>query len=189
MEKSLARSLALSLRAELPAGLRDERSRIICNRLLKRAEYKSASTVLLYKAYNNEVDTDLIFEKAISDGKTVAYPVAELRDLPQLTFRIVKDLSSMVRGYRGIPEPSKSCEEFTGRADLCIVPGVAFDRLCQRVGYGKGFYDRYLADTGAGYSIGLAYDVQITDIIDTDSGDVSPDIVITETSVYGTDDE
>ena len=164
-----------------------QRSKIICERFLAVDQYRDASTILLYKAYNNEVDTDLIFERAIEDGKTVAYPLSSINDgEPDLKFYVINDLSDLKAGYKGIKEPdlSKDPVAFDEKADICIVPGVGFDRKCHRIGYGKAFYDRYIRLNGPKLVAGLAYDLQITDDFEPEETDRSVDIVVTESATY-----
>lgn len=185
MEKSYARSRILKLRGEMSSEECASLSYTICRKFLDSPEYKNASSILMYKAYNNEVDTELIFDRALHDGKTVAYPRSSIIDgEPELSFYTVSDRQCFVSGYKGIMEPDDECEIFEGLADICITPGVAFDRNCHRVGYGKAFYDRYLRVHDIKTVIALAYDIQIVDMIEVSDKDISPDMVITETSVY-----
>lgn len=187
MTKALLRKEALAARSNLPGDDCSERSRRICDRLLSSNEYQNASTVLLYKAYNNEVDTDPIFERAIRDGKKVYYPVSDIVDgHPTLTFYEITDASQLIPGYRGIMEPdvTKGLRCLEGSADICITPGVAFDRKCHRVGYGKAFYDRYLRMNTPKTVVGLAYDIQIVDEFAVEDTDISVDAVMTESKTY-----
>ena len=185
MEKSYARKSMLKLRASLDPDQCHFLSDRICKRFLESDEYKNASSILMYRAYNNEVDTDPVLDAALASGKMVAFPRSEIvNGEPEMCFYIVSDKDSFVSGYKGISEPDESCEKFTGRADICITPGVAFDKACHRVGYGKGFYDRFLGKSDVGVVIGFAYDIQVADMIETDDTDISPSMVITETSVY-----
>ena len=186
-KKALIRKEILAVRSAMTSEECAQRSRLICEAFLKSSEYASADTILLYKAYNNEVDTDVIFDKAISDGKTVAYPRSRIVDgEPDLSFYVITDQSQLVSGYMGILEPDirKGLTAFTGCADICITPGVAFDRKCHRIGYGKAFYDRYIRLNSPGTVIGLAYDVQIADDFETEECDSRLDKVITDKAVY-----
>ncbi|MBR2529757.1 MAG: 5-formyltetrahydrofolate cyclo-ligase [Lachnospiraceae bacterium] len=188
MKKALIRKEMLAKRRNMTDSECGRLSTAICERFLQSDEYKRASTVLLYKAYNKEVDTDMIFKQAISDGKKVAYPLSKIiNGEPELTFYFVNDLSDMKNGYMGIYEPDadRGCEPFNGCADICITPGVAFDRSGNRVGYGKAFYDRYIRRHRPGKVIGLAYELQITDEIEPGTRDIPVDIVITDKAVFG----
>ena len=186
-KKAALRKEMLSKRALLPDEERRIRSKKICESFLDGSEYRKAETILLYRAYNSEVDTDLIFERAVSDKKTVAYPVSAIKDgKPEMLFYVVNDMEQFKRGFKGIPEPDtlKGCRLFDGIADVCVAPVVAFDGNCNRIGYGKGFYDAYLRKSRPKAVTGLAYDIQATDGIEPEECDIPADIVITETKVY-----
>ena len=157
--KAIIRKEMLSKRRALSEKERNEYSAKICNAFLESDEYKKAGSILLYKAYNNEVDTDLIFARAISDGKKVAYPLSRINDgEPDLDFYLISDQDQLTEGFMDIPEPDtkKGLQKFTGTADICIAPGVGFDRKCHRIGYGKAFYDRYIRLNPPKTVIGLA---------------------------------
>ncbi len=186
-KKALVRKDKLQKRRELGSRECGRRSGIICERFLASREYAEAESILLYKAYNDEVDTDIIFDRAVRDGKKVAYPLSRIIDgEPDLTFYTVRSLDQLVPGYKGILEPDETGVDtlFDETADICIVPGVAFDRKCNRIGYGKAFYDRYIRRNSPRTVIGLAYDVQITDEFETEESDRAMDMVITDSGVY-----
>ena len=185
--KAMIRKEKLEVRRQLSKEEAESLSAIICDKFLESADYANADTILLYKAYNNEVITDRIFDKAVSDGKTVAFPLTKMTDgLPDLKFYVINDVAELSEGYMGILEPdiSKGPELFEGSADVCICPGVAFDRKCHRLGYGKAFYDSYITKEKPRKIIGLAYEIQISDDFETEESDRSMDIVITDSAVY-----
>lgn len=185
--KAMIRKEKLEARRDLAPEDRKRLSASICERFLAGEDYKCADTILLYKAYNNEVDTDMIFDKAIADGKKVAYPLTKMTDgLPDLRFYVISDMSQLTEGYMGIMEPDmkKNLDIFEGSADVCVCPGVAFDRKCHRLGYGKAFYDSYITKTKPGKVIGLAFEIQISDDFETEESDRAMDIVITDSAVY-----
>ncbi len=186
-KKALIRKEMLAKRHALDKAKCKELSCAICESFINGPDYRDAETILLYKAYNNEVDTDMIFEKAVSDGKKVAFPLSSIVDgEPDLKFYFVDDLSELRAGYMGILEPdASSATALCGTADICITPGVAFDKSCHRIGYGKAFYDRYIRSNRPAKIIGLAYDLQITADIKTEESDMAVDLVITDKAVYG----
>ena len=187
MKKAAVRREMLKKRSSLSADECLRRSRMICEVFLATKEYDRASTILLYNAYNNEVDTDMIFSRALSDGKSVAYPKScEIGGEPEMRFFVVNDPDELCKGYKGIFEPdiTKELEEFNGCADICITPGVSFDRKCHRIGYGKAFYDRYIRQNDPKCVIGLAYAIQIADEFETEDADRTVDMVITESGIY-----
>ena len=187
-KKAALRKEMIKKRSMLSADERAAMSDAICRSFLATKIYEDASVILLYKAYNNEVDTDMIFGRAISDKKTVAYPVSSVSvdGEPVMRFYAVNDQADLCRGYKGILEPdlTKQSAEFTGCADICIAPGVAFDRKCHRIGYGKGFYDLYISRECPHKVIGLAYGIQIADDFETEDADRAVDMVITESGIY-----
>ncbi len=186
-DKAALRKEKLALRRSLSDEERNTMSQIICDRFLELDVYKNAKTILLYKAYNNEVDTDPIFERAIADGKEIAYPVSKISNgEPVMDFYIVDDHSKLCSGYMGIPEPDTGAglKLFEGSANICVSPGAVFDRKCNRIGYGKAFYDRYLRQNRPGLVIGLAYDIQMADDFEPGENDVAVDIVITDKETY-----
>ncbi len=185
-KKAIIRKEVLGKRRSLNVEECARLSEMICEKFIASDEYKNAGTILLYKAYNNEVDTDLIFRKAISDGKQVSYPRSSLVDgEPDLSFYVIDDQAQLLAGYKGIFEPDAgSAKPFGNRADICITPAVAFDVKCHRIGYGKAFYDRYLRQNHPKLVIGLAYDLQICDEFEPEDRDMSTDMVITESTVY-----
>ncbi len=185
-KKALLRKEILKKRSALTPKEQKDRSEKICRLLLDTKEYKKADTILLYKAYNSEVITDAVFDKAIADGKTVAYPRSGIVDgEPVLSFYITSQSDEFAEGYKGILEPEGKAENlFKGSADICIAPGVAFDRKCHRIGYGKAFYDRYIRINAPKTVIGLAYDLQIAEDFETEETDCAVDMVVSESAVY-----
>ena len=186
-KKAMLRKEKLAMRRELSELESINLSKKICLNFLDSEEYKKASTILLYKAYNNEVDTEMIFEQALNDGKTVAYPVSEIGDgEPDLCFYPITKRDQFREGFKGILEPDtdKITDVFKGPADICITPGVVFDRKCHRIGYGKAFYDRYIRLNRPRTVIGLAYDIQITDDFEPEGSDREVDMVITESGAF-----
>ncbi len=193
MDKGLIRIAKADIRRQMIAKRREltkeeckERSKRICEAFLATEEYRNAGSILLYKAYNNEVDTDAVFAAALADKKTVAYPLSSVTDgEPDLKFYVINDPGSFTEGYKGIPEPdTKTARLFDIKADVCITPGVAFDRKCHRIGYGGAFYDRFLRTDGPRKVIGFAYDIQITEDFEPEESDRPVDMVITESGIY-----
>lgn len=184
-KKALIRKGAIADRNAMPASEVAARSKVICETFLSSDEYKDASLILLYKAANNEVDTDMIFERAKLDGKKVAYPLSKMVEgEPDLSFFVIDDMSKLRPGFKGIREPDGSGDAVSETADVCITPGVAYDKNCHRLGYGKAFYDRFIRLNSPKKVIGLAYDIQMKDDFETEESDRAVDMVITESAVY-----
>lgn len=187
MDKAIIRKTKLKERGELSLNTVKADSELICNTIIKMDLYKNANVILLYKSCNNEVDTDILFEDSINKGKIVAYPKSYVEGLiPIMDFKLVDDLSVLEKGYKGILEPSGKATSINPsdyEGILCIVPGVAFDCNHMRVGYGKGFYDRFLSEYPKINTIGLAYDCQIVDSIDKANNDMALDMIVTPTRI------
>lgn len=186
--KVLIRKEMLKTRSAMKASEVIDKSKIICSKITELKEYKEAKSILLYYPYNNETETFDLFDKAISDGKTVAFPKSELvNGEPDLEYYEITSLKQFENGYKGIMEPdinNKDLKKFSGDADLCICPGTAFDKNGTRLGYGKAFYDKYLREHNSKCIIGICYENQICDSITPEKSDVSMDIVVTEKNIY-----
>ena len=133
-----------ALRTQIKEKRRTRGQLSITAHLLTHPIYQGADMVFLYAATPYEVDVTLVAENALSMGKIVAFP----RSHPDgtLTFHEVKDLSSLTKGAFGIGEPPMDAPVVTGNpTSLLLVPGLAFDETGNRLGHGRGYYDRYLA--------------------------------------------
>ena len=178
ISKKQARKQAKTLRAALTTGEVTRNSLIICNKLISHPEFIKVDTIYMYTSINNEVDTDVIINKALELGKTVALPKV---DGETMNFFIIKSLDEVTKGYMGIREPDVPDNRLiTVDSGLIIVPGVAFDRKHNRTGYGKGYYDRFLANSPKIYKVGLAHSCQIFDEIEADMWDIPLDVIMTE---------
>lgn len=163
-------------------------SKIISQKLIIEDSFKKAETVLVYASYKSEVNTDDIVKKALLDGKKVGFPKCEIIDgVPVINFYEVTNLCQLTEGYKGILEPDLeyyNLKEIDYVADLCIVPGVSFDKKGNRMGYGKGFYDRFLSKNMSRLNIALAFELQIVEKIPTNEFDIAMDMIITEENTY-----
>jgi len=154
-EKTALRRFYLERRAATAESEQRQMDEKIRQNLFFCAPYRSCRLLLIYVSTEHEVDTRGIIRQAILEGKRVAVP----RCVPatgRLEFCEIGSLEELAPGTMGIPEPAPDASRLIWDfADsLCLVPGLCFDRLGYRVGYGKGYYDRFLADFG-GDSLGL----------------------------------
>lgn len=141
--------------------------------------YKNAKILLVYYPVKNEPDILPIVRHALSVGKKVAFPISN-PDGFVLEFGFVKSLDELVSGTYSIPEPPRSSDRYVNVPEtLCIVPGLAFDREGKRIGYGKGYYDRFL-ESFSGVSLGLCYGEFLTDQLPVEDTDISLDIIISD---------
>ena len=155
-------------------------SRTIAERVTALPEFKESSRILAYADYNHEVMTGFIIEAAWKAGKEVAVPKVVGQDM---VFYKLTDFSQLEKGYFGIPEPARG-EIVQWEEAAMIMPGVAFDRDNHRVGYGGGFYDRFLEKHPEIRRIAVAFDFQILDQVPVEPTDISPEVIVTESSSY-----
>lgn len=143
------------------------KSSVILNKLFKRPEFQKALTVLFYAAFDGEVDTFEMMQRAQQLGKKIGLPYLvrnEKRMIPTIVESIEDDLATGPYGVKQPKETSREKTLGTDELDLVIVPGVAFDRHNHRLGRGQGYYDRFLKGLSARTpTIGLAFDFQIVD--------------------------
>lgn len=145
------------------------------------SSYIRANDVLMYSNYGSEVITTMLFDKAISDGKDVYFPKVEGE---YISFYQVNSLTDLNTGFKGILEPYGLGGKFQQKRNaIIIVPGVAFGRDGYRVGYGKGYYDRFLARYKDIYKVGVCFDIQLIDSVPRDEHDIQLDEIITERTI------
>ena len=176
---------------EVRKGLTDEevssKSAAIVQKVIKTPEYMEADNILLYADYCREVMTRGIFDDAILRKKRVYFPRAD-RLTNTMEFYQVVSVRQLDRGYMDILEPKEDMKmryRFHSREDtLVIMPGVAFDTSGYRVGYGKGFYDKYLVNKRQLSTMALAFACQIVDEIPREEYDIRMDKIVTEEIIY-----
>ena len=173
MTKTELRDKMKKLRREF-AG-KDEASETIQKKILSMDVFLKSSCVCIYSSAFGEVGTDELIEKAVSMKKKILLP----RSNEDGTLSLIIYNGKFRKGLFGIKEPdSDDFADYT-EPDLIIVPGLAFGRDGFRLGFGKGYYDRFL-EKAQGYKIGLCYGFQLVDEIPTDSSDVPLDAIVTE---------
>lgn len=149
----------------------------IFKNLKNMPEYKGAKNICLYMDSFNEVRTKSIIRSAKALGKKVFVPVVDGENIyiSKLTYPLVK-------GNFGIQEPKKKVFADANDIDLFFVPGIAFDRQGNRLGFGCGYYDKLLKDAGS-IKIGLLYDFQLVADLPTDKHDIKMDYLVSEKGV------
>ena len=138
-------------------------------------EYKAAKTIYGYLPYNQEVRTVPMLEQAMKDGKRVAVPKCYG---DTMRFIYMDDLSKVELGYANIPEPIADEPVADDKTALVLMPGLAFTEDGNRMGYGGGFYDKFLAAEPDHPTVALCYDFQMVDYIPTDDYDIPVDRVL-----------
>ncbi|MBE6597021.1 MAG: 5-formyltetrahydrofolate cyclo-ligase [Ruminococcaceae bacterium] len=178
-EKRLLRTSFKKLRGEIPKSEKAILDRTICGTISSLACFRYARTLLLYSPIGSEIDVTPLASLALSKGKRVAYPVCDTES-HEMVFRYVNDLSELVSGAYSILEPRDTAPEFQFEKDsLCIVPALSFDKKGYRLGYGKGYYDRFLKRF-EGTALGAVYDSLLSEELPRGYLDVSVGIIITE---------
>lgn len=180
MPKRSLRQKMLAQRRALGHDSWNEASRQAQENFLTLREYAGSACIAIYAPAHNETDTSAIMGAAWAAGKRVLYPAVCGHDL---VFRQVDELESLSEGRFGILEPCPTgVDHLADEADLIVVPGVAFDRSGHRIGYGKGFYDRFLRHPGRkAHLVGLCHDFQVIDgHIPADSHDIRMEIIVTD---------
>ena len=171
-----------ALRAEVRAKKRAMTESDIVSRSEKLGQlfaasesYKNAKTIYFYLPYNQEVRTVPMLEQALRDGKQVAVPKVYG---DEMKFILLKDLSRIETGYAGIPEPIDDGPVADDKTALVLMPGMAFDPQGHRIGYGGGFYDKFLAAEPDHPTLALCYDFQIFPLLETEAFDIPVDTVL-----------
>ncbi len=151
------------------------RSDALRERFLRTDAYRQAKTLYGYLPYNQEVRTVPILEQALRDGKKVAVPKVYG---DEMKFICLDDLTQVAKGYAGIPEPIADGPVAGDETALVLMPGLAFDPQGRRIGYGGGFYDRFLRREPNHPTLALCYSFQVLDHLETEEFDIPVDCVL-----------
>ena len=170
----LRKSIRTRKRAMTEAEIR-EKSEALGRLFLQSEEYRNARSIYGYLPYNQEVRTVAMLEQALRDGKRVAVPKCYG---DEMRFIWMEDLSLVEKGYAGIPEPIADGPIADDETALVLMPGMAFDREGHRIGYGGGFYDKFLAREENHPKVALCYDFQMVPHLETEEYDIPVDKVI-----------
>ncbi len=151
----------------------------ICARLRELPAWKNAGSVLLFAPMPTEPDIWPLLAEALAAGKIAALPRFHAAARTYRGARVQDWRSDIVSGHFGVREPAASCPEIPlHHFDLLLVPGVAFDRHGHRLGRGRGYYDRLLAE-GRGVKCGIAFEEQMVNAVPVGPADVRMDLIIT----------
>lgn len=172
-------------RRAMPMEERHRRDEAICRVVEGLVSFRYAEYVLLYAATEGEIDVNAIAEVALEKGKKVCFPRCD-KKTHTMTYHMVNSLDELAVDSYGILEPAEDApiyepERDTGAA-VCFVPGLVYDKAGYRLGYGKGFYDRYLS-AFSGCTIGVVYSDYILPVVPRGRFDMSVDILLTEKGV------
>ena len=182
-QKKSLRADILKKRNSASKEQKNVKDSLIYNFLINSYFFNSCNTALLYYSVNDEVDTLRIIEYCLSINKKIALPVCKRDGL--LDFYFIESLTDLTEGKFKIPAPDISfCKPVTDYSDsVCIVPALCFDKTGSRLGYGGGYYDRFLKSHNV-FSIGLCYDSFLYDTIPSENHDIKVDSIVTESGFY-----
>ncbi|MCR5737848.1 MAG: 5-formyltetrahydrofolate cyclo-ligase [Eubacterium sp.] len=151
------------------------KSDCICQKIMKRSDFQQANVVYAYFAVRQEVSLETLIQYCLENKKQIALPRVEDENI---AFYLIHGLEDVEEGYFHVMEPNGFCEKAPA-PDLILVPGVAFTKVGNRLGYGGGFYDRFLKKTPC-QTIGIGYDFQLMKELPTEEHDICLDEVITD---------
>ena len=177
MQTDTLRLKIKNLRNQMDSESVSTLSQIITKKVLNLDNIKSLHTFMVYKSFRNEVATQGIIDGLLSLGKTICYPVTfkdkMIAALPLSNEFTVSKL--------GVLEPKEYIA--LDRVDAVIVPMIACDKNKNRIGFGKGYYDKFLSNNSA-LKIGVCYEFQVVDKIETNPWDIPLDIIVTEINIF-----
>lgn len=153
----------------------EARSAVLAEKFAQSDAYKAAKTIYGYLPYNQEVRTVPMLARALAEGKKVAVPKVYG---DEMKFIYLDDLTQVAKGYAGIPEPIADGPVARDETALVLMPGLAFDREGHRIGYGGGFYDKFLAREPHHPTLALCYDFQMQEHLETQEFDIPVDTVL-----------
>lgn len=195
ISKEKVRKKAVETRDSMDEESRQQKSEEIAKKILEADWFKEADIVLSYHAFRSEVEVDALNRAVLTQGKKLYLPKTYVKE-KQIRFFEITDLSKLKRGYQKIWEPTGEEPEFSfetvkeeQRKVLMIMPGTAYDARGYRMGYGGGYYDRYLNAHEAEWkmidfmTVFAAFSEQKMILIPGERCDVKPDVIVTEKEI------
>ena len=195
ISKEKVRKKAVETRDSIDEESRQQKSEEIAKKILEADWFKEADIVLSYHAFRSEVEVDALNRAVLTQGKKLYLPKTYVKE-KQIRFFEITDLSKLKRGYQKIWEPTGEEPEFSfetvkeeQKKVLMIMPGTAYDARGYRMGYGGGYYDRYLNAPEAEWkmidfmTVFAAFSEQKMILIPGERCDVKPDVIVTEKEI------
>jgi 5-formyltetrahydrofolate cyclo-ligase len=195
ISKEKVRKKAVETRDSIDEESRQQKSEQIAKKILEADWFKEADIVLSYHAFRSEVEVDALNRAVLTQGKKLYLPKTYVKE-KQIRFFEITDLSKLKRGYQKIWEPTGEEPEFSfetvkeeQKKVLMIMPGTAYDARGYRMGYGGGYYDRYLNAHEAEWkmidfmTVFAAFSEQKMILIPGERCDVKPDVIVTEKEI------
>lgn len=175
MDKQALRKMIREKKRAMTEAQIEEASARLAQLLYSSPLYRQATTIYGYLPYNQEVRTVPMLEQALAEGKRVAVPKVYG---DEMRFLYIDDLSRVEKGYAGIPEPVDDEPVAKDSTALVLMPGLAFDKAGHRIGYGGGFYDKFLSAEPDHPTLALCYGFQMLDELPTEEFDIPVDCVL-----------
>ncbi len=183
-DKKILRKKMREIRDALTNEDMDACSRKIAEQLLQSSIYKECTHICVYEAFRNEVSCKYITNQAFQDGKYVYLPITDNTTKTMDFYQITEDTIYREGNY-GIREPELNENSKTlQQGALILMPGLAFDRNKHRIGYGGGYYDKYLSLHHKHITAALCYNFQIVDELPCEEHDILPDYIVTESEMF-----
>lgn len=182
MDKKILRKRLVEKRKGLDKTQKAKWDKSISEKITNSDYFKNAQQVLVFSSTDDEFDTSYIVKCCKAQSKDIFYPLCVDRN-GNMIFLRVDSPEDLVVGMYGIKEPKSTCEKYIQKEnDLVIVPCLSTDKQKNRIGYGKGYYDRFLNDFN-GVSVSPCYDTMLEDEIPTDKYDMQINIIVTDKEV------
>lgn len=186
--KAEKRAFYKDLRKSMETKTKKLADRKIFEKLINLPDFKNSELILTYVSVNDETDTISLIEYCFENNKKIAVPKC-LDKNGSMEFFEIKSFDDLIPSYFGLLEPSENCRIITDFDNsLCVVPAFSYDIKGYRIGYGGGFYDRFLSKHNV-FKAGICYDECIESNHLHDEFDISVDIVITEKQIISLEDE
>lgn len=185
--KGELRKKILNIRNSMPEEEAVNKSRLIIDKLTDLDEYMRSRTVFVYMSFKNEVITSALIKRMLSENKRVVIPYTDTKNTVIIPSELKSTEEDLVLSPFGYYEPiyekikAVGPEEF----DMIITPGVVFDKRLNRVGFGKGYYDRLLCRKRKdAKAVAIAYEFQVLNEVPAEEHDIKMDMIITESNIY-----
>ena len=180
--KQALRSALRARRRGIPTVAQDNAATALLDAVIELPQWAGASRIALYTAFDGEIDPAHVARSALASGKTICLPV--VGPDATLQFRDWDGQESLEKNRYGIDQPSQGAPTVMGHIDIIFLPLVAFDLRGNRLGMGKGYYDRVLAQASGVTKVGLAHTCQQVEQLIPDSWDVPLDYIATDTALH-----
>ncbi len=176
-EKTQLRPSLIHRRSQIGNDQITQHSKTIQCRLMALPEIQACKSIFCFVSLAEEVETHSLIDSMLQEGKLLTIPkIIHSKQMIAIPF---KNWSELTPGQLGILTPMSSVS-YKGEIDVCITPGIGFTANGTRLGYGQGYYDKWLAKHTVKYKIAVAFECQLVDNLPTDANDVAMDMIVTE---------